>query len=389
MRIGVVAYTFYESDSRVLRYAEALAHRGDSVDVIALRRTGQCSFEVINDVRVHRIQERTLNERAKLDYAVKIVSFFMKSALLLSKMMLKKKFDLLHIHSVPDFLVFASLLPKLAGAKVILDIHDILPEFYLSKFNGKKESPLFKGLLAVEKASAAFSDHVIIANHLWEKKLTSRSLVPRKCTTILNYPDRSIFHQKPRTYDTDKFVVMYPGTLNWHQGLDIAVRAAAKVRNTLPSFELHIYGEGDSKNRLKELVRELGLEDIVHIRNTVPLRSIAELMANASMGIVPKRRDSFGNEAFSTKILEFMSLGVPVLVADTDIDRYYFNDDNVKFFKSGDVQDLADSIICIAKNKSMRESIIYHALNFVNDMSWDKKKYNYLNLVDNLVSDSH
>ena len=49
-------------------------------------------------------------------------------------------------------------------------------------------------------------------------------------------------------------------------------------------------------------------------------------MAEADFGIVPKRSEGFGNEAFSTKIFEFMALGIPVIAADTKIDKYYFND---------------------------------------------------------------
>ncbi len=47
-------------------------------------------------------------------------------------------------------------------------------------------------------------------------------------------------------------------------------------------------------------------------------------MSKADLGIVPKRAAGFGDEAFSTKILEFMALGVPVIASETQIDRYYF-----------------------------------------------------------------
>ena len=64
-------------------------------------------------------------------------------------------------------------------------------------------------------------------------------------------------------------------------------------------------------------------------------------MAEADLGIVPKRNDSFGDEAFSTKILEFMASGVPVVVSSTRVDRHYFNDKVVRFFPSGDIGRLA------------------------------------------------
>src|ERR1019366_7076165 len=106
---------------------------------------------------------------------------------------LTQPYQLVHVHSVPDFLVFAALIPKLCGVPVILDIHDILPEFYSSKFNAPPESLTFKLLLLIERASAGFADHVIIANHLWHERLLSRSVRAAKCTPIRNYPDPQRF----------------------------------------------------------------------------------------------------------------------------------------------------------------------------------------------------
>ena len=156
----------------------------------------------------------------------------------------------------------------------------------------------------------------------------------------------AIFRKELRTRGHDgRFILSYPGTLNWHQGLDIAVKAFALVQPQAPGMEFHIYGEGSARAEIERLVGELGLQGKVLVKDPLPLREIAAVMANADLGVVPKRNDSFGGEAFSTKILEFMALGVPVLVADTRIDRHYFNDTLVRFFKSSDVEALAQAML--------------------------------------------
>ena len=134
MRVAMLAYAFYESDTRIQQYATALAARGDSVDIIALRKEGTSAFEVLNGVNVYRIQRRTVNERGPFDYLFRILRFLMVSAWVLAKKHLSKPYKVVHVHNVPDFLVFGALVPKLCGAHVILDIHDVLPEFYASKF---------------------------------------------------------------------------------------------------------------------------------------------------------------------------------------------------------------------------------------------------------------
>jgi glycosyltransferase involved in cell wall biosynthesis len=387
LRIAMVAYTFYETDNRVMRYAETLAKRGDHVDVFALRLADQAAEEDLNGVLVHRLQGRLLNEKGVFSYAWRLTQFFLRALYQVSLHDLRAKYDLIHVHSVPDFLVFSTLLPRLRGTPVILDIHDILPEFYASKFGSSHSSRTFKALLAVERFSARFASHVIIANHIWKERLLSRSVTPDKCTVVLNSPDRSIFTRSAApTRNGNRITLLYPGSLNWHQGLEIAIRAFARISDKVPNADLVIYGDGPSKDELVQLARELGLGNRVQMPASKPLREIAKTIESADIGIVPKRKDSFGNEAFSTKILEFMAMGVPVIVSDTKVDRYYFNDSVVRFFRGGDDEDLARCMLDLILNQAERKQLAQNASRFVEQIDWNAKQGEYLDLVDTLAA---
>ncbi|MBZ5723518.1 MAG: glycosyltransferase family 4 protein [Acidobacteriia bacterium] len=382
----MVAYTFYENDNRVRRYAEALVRRGDEVEAVALRQEGQQSYEVINGVRVHRIQKRAVDEKGPLSYLRKLVQFFFRSAWFLTRRHLRTPYDVIHVHSVPDFQVFATLIPRLLGARVILDIHDIVPEFYASKFQIKESSLAFRLLVLVERLSIAYSDHVIIANHLWRAKLTQRSVRPEKCTAIINYADPAIFYARPRTAGANgHFLMCYPGTLCWHQGVDLAIRATAQLRSQLPNLRFLIIGDGSDREKLKAMIRQQRLEDRVMLVGVLPIEKVAETMATVDLAVVPKRKDSFGNEAFSTKIPEFMAMGVPVLAADTRIDQFYFKNGMVQFFESENVDDLAAKILDLAHNPARRDALRERAQEFVRENNWDIRKDEYLALVDRLV----
>jgi glycosyltransferase involved in cell wall biosynthesis len=382
----MISYSVYEADGRVMRYAEALAQRGDSVDVIALSRGDRTGNEVINGVNVFRVQSRDRREKSKYDYLFRILSFFFRAMWLVTKRHRRQPYDLIHVHSVPDFLVFLAWIPKLKGAKVVLDIHDVMPEFYASKFNTGENSMVFKVLLYLERKSAEFADYVIAANHIWEAKLLSRSAVKGKCTALLNFPDRSMFQRKGRTRaDGDgKFVILYPGTLNWHQGLDIAVRSFAQIKDAAPNSEFHIYGQGPTQESLKELAKGLGLNGRVKFQGSCQIKEVAGIMENADLGVVPKRNDPFGDEAFSTKILEFMAMGVPVIVSETKIDRYYFNDSLVKFFKAGDDQSLAAAMLKVIQDAELRKSLVQNSSVFVENYDWQTNKVKYFEIVDQL-----
>jgi len=225
----MVAYTLYEMDNRVRRYAEALAKQGAEVDVYSLKKPGQSDTGELNGVRIHRMQTRVHNEKGPFTYLAKLLLFLLRSAAALTTSNLRKRYDLIHVHSVPDFEVFAALIPKWMGAKVILDIHDIVPEFYASKFNKGKDSLVFKTLVLVEKLSIAFSTTSSLPIIYGIEPCLSRSVTPEKCTVVMNYPDTSIFQKVQKKRNDGKFIMIYPGSLNWHQGLDIAIKAFAKI----------------------------------------------------------------------------------------------------------------------------------------------------------------
>ena len=387
MRACMVAYTFFENDNRVKRYAETLKRHGAEVDVIALRREGMPCHSVIDGVNIYRIQNRSINEKGKFSYLYRQINFLLRSSLKLGQMHLRRRYDLVHAHNVPDFEVFAGIIPKLTGTKIILDIHDILPEFYGSKFNKDSHSMSYNLILLIEKMSAAFADHVIISNDLWVKNYTARAANKERCTVILNYPDPRIFNYDPRRKQKSngQMTMIYPGSLNWHQGVDIAIRAFAVIAKKFPELAFHIYGDGPTRTSLIQLTRNLGLEGRVIFAGPVPIDQISVVMSQADIGVVPKRANSFGNEAFSTKILEFMALGVPVIVSDTKIDRYYFSDDLVMFFKNEDINDLAEKMEFMLTNREAMEQYKSRSLEYINANNWEVKKSIYLDLIHSLT----
>jgi glycosyltransferase involved in cell wall biosynthesis len=385
MRVCMLSYSFYEMDNRVRRYAETLLMQGHDVDVISIRKPSQPSFDTNGGLRVFRIQKRSFNEKNKLTYLVKLLLFSFKSFVVLSLLHLRRPYHLVHVHNVPDFLVFSAFLPKLTGAKIILDIHDILPEFYLSKFSAGKRSLAYKGLVLIEKLSAMWSDHVIASNHIWHSRYISRSAESQKCTVIMNYPDSKLFCPLKNGHQSSLFTFVYPGTLSWHQGLDIAVEAFALLSKKSERCRFDIYGHGPTKDDLMNLIAKLGLEEIVHIHDTVPREQIAEIMARADCGIVAKRSHGFADEAFSTKIWEFMAVGTPVIVPGTTIDRYYFDDSRVLFFEPEDVQDLAEKMEKIVVDSDLRKRLAERGLIFSYNNSWDEKKTLYNSLIDSLL----
>jgi len=387
MKICMLAYSFYETDARIKQYATALVERGDTVDVIALRQPGQRNHSVLNGVNVFRIQTRTINERGPLTYLFRIMRFLLLSATFIARRHLSQKYQFIHVHSVPDFLVFAAIIPKLLGTPVILDIHDLLPEFYASKFHVARGSFLFRCLVLVERLSIAVANHAIVANHLWCERVAMRCGAPQKCSPIRNYPVRGLFTPNIRTRSNGKFLITYPGSLNWHQGVDVAITAFAKIKDQMPDAEFHIYGEGPAKESLIRLADSLGLKNRVIFHGLLPTEQIVQVMANTDLAVEPKRSGSqFGNEALSMKIFEFMAVGVPLVVSRTRIHQYYYTDALVKYYDDDNDEDLAAKMVMLRRNPALRKQQVANALKYVEAHSWDVEKHQYLGIVDSLVA---
>jgi len=386
MKACMVAYAYYEGNARIEQYAKALVMRGDAVDVIALDRGNTPNFRNVDGVNLYLIQTRKLGRENFATYVFQVLIFMLRSFWFLLKKQFKDPYDVIHVHSVPDFLVFGALIPKLFGVPIILDIHDILPEFYLTKFGVSERSVVFKLLVLVEKISIVFADHVIIANPIWRERLLHRSATPEKVTVIGNYPDPRKFFPRSKSRSDGKFVLIYPGSLNWHQGLDIAIQAFQKVVGEMPDAEFRIYGEGPEREKLARLARECGVEAKILFSDFLPGREIAEIMANSDLAIVPKRAKSvFGTEAASTKIMEFMAVGVPVIVSRTKIDALYHTDATVRFFDSDDPDELAKAMLFLYSNPASRTELVRNALAYVKVHNWETKKAEYLAIVDRLV----
>jgi glycosyltransferase involved in cell wall biosynthesis len=394
LRVAMVTHSAYERDNRVMRVARALADRGDRVEVLALRtHPGLPAHERMDGVRVHRIQDRFEKEAASPLAALRpLLRFTARAAWRLHQLAQAPQgdgpFDLVHVHNVPDFLALAAWPARWRGARVILDLHDLVPEFYASRYAGGARSPVVAALEACERLSASMADHVIVANDLWRERVVRRSVSGQACSVMLNHVDERVFRPQPRrrTFCEGGPLVLFPGGMQAHQGLDVAIRAFARLLAQRPDARLHLVGDGAEKPALQALVDTLGLQRAVRFFPPQPLAAIAERMAEADLGIVPKRADGFGNEAYSTKILEFMAVGVPVVVSRTRIDTHYFDPAEVRFFDSGDDVALAQAMAQVLDDAGLRERLVEAGLARAARERWGVHRQHYFALVDALVA---
>ena len=204
---------------------------------------------------------------------------------------------------------------------------------------------------------------------------------------MLNYPNLRLF--RPLAEEAKrvnaKFIILYPGTLNYHQGVDIAIKAFAIVKDRMPNAEFHIYGEGPARLELERMTSECGLHDRVKMMDLVSIDEISRVISSANVGVVPKRAEGFGNEAFSTKILKFMACGVPAIVSRTRVDDFYFDDGLVRFFTPGSEENLAEKLVEAYGDRGDL-NWARRAREFAFRNSWHERVIGYERIIDSLAA---
>ncbi len=377
-------------DSRVQRYARSLAKRGNLVDSICLATKGKKENRLINGIQPYPLLTREYNERSLFSYLRKMFSFIILSTITCTRFYFQKRYDIIHFHNVPDFGIFCTIIPKLMGSKIILDIHDILPEFYMRKFSVSENHVSIRFLKWIEKISCHYADHVITVTELWRQRLIERSVQPEKCTVILNAPDAEIFNNRfkkiPKKRD-HSFTLSYHGNFTEPTGVDIIIKALALVIQNIPDIQLLLIGKGREDLHLKKLTKTLHLEEHIHFKEPIPVDCIPELLSSVDAGIDPKRDGIYSGETLSVKAMEYLAMETPLIISKTKISQLYFDDSMVMFFKPDNEQDLAERIIELFRSyPERRKRMLKNTKHFIQEYSWEKYQNIYLNLLNNLMN---
>ena len=387
----MAAYTNYLRDPRVRREAEALTSAGYRVVMLASQQPGQPKRQVVDGIEV--ISLRSLGHQ-KTTMVLYIADYLLFFGLLAAHLLRHHRtYALVHINNMPDFLVFATVLQRILGTPVIHDVHDLMPELFEEKF-ARGQSHWIVWLLKVqERWAGRFASAVLTVEDRLVDILSQRGIPREKIHVLMNLPDEKIFAERdpPRKQQGDRFVIVYHGTLARRLGLDVAVRAVAELRKSIPCLELRIIGAGEERQRLIELTDELRLGDVVRFSDGyVPVTKIPAMIEDADIGVIPLRISSGTDIMLPTKLLEYVSMGIPCVVPRTVTIGRYFDDDMVEFFEAENVGALASAIRRLYDDPVRRESLAREATaRFGRAHRWGTHKQVYLDLVSSLLKSRH
>jgi glycosyltransferase involved in cell wall biosynthesis len=388
-KILMVLYSYYPHDPRPRREIEALVKGGYQVDLICLRGEGQVKKENKFGCNVYRLNLQRSRE-SKLKYIQLYLSFCIRSFFVLNWLYIKNRYDAVHAHNMPDFLVFPAVIPKLFGSKIVLDLHDPSPEILMTIFNRGENSRLLKVIKWVEKISIKFSDVVITVNKAFVDTFVSRGCPKEKLRVIMNSPQTSVFEKhtknaviKPRG---DKFVLMYHGLIVERNGLGNLVDSLKILRNKIANMEVIICGYGEYVPQLLTDIKKYNLEDIVNFIGEVTIEKIAETIPQIDVGIIPNKVTPFTQLNFPTRIFEYLINKKPTVVPRTIGIMDYFQNDEIFYFDPGNIESLADVIYNIYLNPDKATDVVNKGYEIFRNYTWANQTKDLINIYDELLN---
>jgi glycosyltransferase involved in cell wall biosynthesis len=386
-RVGIVVLSAYPFDPRPRRTADVLVHQGMSVDYICVSDGKAPWREEMNGINIFRVPIDH-QRGGKLGYAYQYSAFILASAAILAARSRRHRYDLVFVNNMPDILVVSALLPKIFGAKVILDLHDPMPELMMTIFGKDPGSKSVRLLKFLEKWSTARADRVLVPNVACRRLLASRSCPEDRIAVMMNSPDESIFPFRPACSQpaiNDPFVVMYHGTLVERNGLDIAIEAFACLRKKLPMAQLHIYGKATPfLERVMQSAREHDLQKNVLHFGQKPLEQIVDAIDACNVGLIPNRHNAFTHINTPTRIFEYLARGKPVIAPRTAGIQDYFNEGSLLFFEPGNADELARQIEFVASHPREALTVTERGQQVYKAHAWKQERQTLVRLVKKL-----
>jgi glycosyltransferase involved in cell wall biosynthesis len=325
-------------------------------------------------LRVYRIP---LNHRrsAPLRYVFEYLAFLAAATPLSWWLSMRRRYSVVQVDTLPDILVFAALVGRWRGARVVLNMLEFTPEMVASRLNVDSNHPIVRFAAWLEAMAARVADHVIVPSVVCSRILQSRRVPAAKISVIPNIVE--IQPAGPSAEPGAPMLITH-GSLVRRYGVQVAIRALADLRREWTDLTLTVLGEGEYKPELVELARELGIAEAVRFQDFLPWPDAMAEVRKATLGLVPVIADGYGELMLPTKLFEYVTHGIPVVSSRLPAIAEYFPPDAVAYCTPGDALSLAAQVDMLLQDPARRRQQANRAGEVVKGLGWGPMSERYL-----------
>lgn len=165
-----------------------------------------------------------------------------------------------------------------------------------------------------------------------------------------------------------------------YKNVQDAIMAMKIVIKKIPEAELHILGNGDYENHLRNLIKKLGIENNVFLHGFVSDKEKIRFLQESWILIMPSLK-----EGWATPVIEANACGTPAIVSNgTGIKETVIHGETGYIFPMGNYKIMAGYIERLMVDRDLRESFRKNALVFAKSYSWEKSEDKFYKLIEDL-----
>lgn len=382
-RVCIIRQKWYPMQRNLRRNAETLLKEGYEVDVICVGYKDQKKHEVVDGINVHRVYY-SYHRNNIFWYLLDYSAFFLMVSLNLIWLSFKKRFTVIEICNVPDFLVFSTLIPKLLGSKVIFYMFEKTEALFTASFKLSKKHLLTRMIRFITKLSAIYADFVITTDVVVEKQIVEDYRIRRdKVALVLNVVDESVFKldtPSPTKKDEQFNITIVSGTLKRY-GIQTMIQAMPILLKDIPKLKLNIVGDGEYLPQLKDMTNDLKLNEFVTFIGYIPYEEVPPYIARADICVAPML-DDVGTP---NKILEYFAMGKATVSSEIPGLTALLGRECLLYFQPGNEAELAERITELYHSPEKRAALGKCAKGFYYQFRWDVMKQTYLGVYQQLA----
>lgn len=389
MRVCHVVYSYYPFDPRVRKETEALADAGYDVDVIAVRDEGELNVELVGPILVHRIP-MSISRGGPVRYLFQYLLFFFLSSALLLRLYMKRRYRVIHVHSLPDFQVFCTLPERIFGAQVVLDLHEAFPEILAARLGRSMNDGLVLVAKGLEFFSCKYAVRVVVATQLRKKILARRGLPVFKSMVVMNS-----FDLPPAQLASDelrvrlglegRIVLVQAGGINPERDLGTLIDASARLAASRP-LSLLLFGKGseDYKNELRQIAVNTPELDFRIGEWMLPIAAFAHV-ALTDVGVVTYVRNPLTEIAAPHKVFDYVAAGKPLVLADLPGLREVW-EGAALFYQPSDPEDLAQRVTQVLEMPELAQQLRSRASRILESCRWELSRAALVSMYQELLA---
>jgi glycosyltransferase involved in cell wall biosynthesis len=323
--------------------------------------------------------------RSVFDYGY----FFTLAAAHLTARHLRRPYQVVQANSMPDFLVFAALVPKLLGSRVIAFMGEPTPELAETLYGA---GWLNRVLVFIEQSALRFADHSLTVTDQLKEQYVKRGAAADRITVVLNGADpATMLTGKPAIPAAGRsgFIAVCHGAIEDRYGQDTIIEAARLLHDEAPDVRFVITGRGSLADQITRAIADYGLQDTVRFEGWVTRTKLADILCSADVGIVAQKASPYSHLVHTNKMIDYWMFGLPVVASRLRAVSETYGDDVIEYFEPGSAADLAAAIRRLRCNQDRRTELAGNGKLAMLTSGWNAQREIYLSIFASVLGESY